>query len=104
MLIYINPFLSIEPGHDLLFTEAKAKGYLVEKTDGTPFLNKNSNFHAALLDLTNPETRAWIKNAIKTEMIGKAGASGWMNDFGEAMPFNGRIHDGRSRGVAQPLP
>ena len=94
MLIYINPFLSTEPGHDSLFAEAKAKGYLVKNADGTPFLNKNSNFYAALLDLSNPETRTWIKNVMKTEMIGKAGASGWMNDFGEAMPFNGRIHEG----------
>jgi sulfoquinovosidase len=77
-----------------MFTEAKANGYLVENADGTPFLNKNSNFHAALLDLTNPGTRSWIKNVIKTEMIGKAGASGWMNDFGEAMPFNSKIHEG----------
>ena len=96
MLIYINPFLSIEPGHDSLFADAKAKGYLVRNADGTPFLNKNSNFFAALLDLTNPETRGWIKNVIKTEMIGKAGASGWMNDFGEALPFNARIHEGNS--------
>ena len=94
MLIYINPFLSIEPGHDSLFADAKAKGYLVRNADGTPFLNKNSNFFAALLDLTNPETRGWIKNVIKTEMIGKAGASGWMNDFGEALPFNAKIHEG----------
>ena len=94
MLIYINPFLSIEPGHDSLFTEGNAKGYLVENADGTPFLNKNSNFYAALLDLSNPETRTWIKDVIKTEMIGKAGAYGWMNDFGEAFPFDGKLHDG----------
>jgi sulfoquinovosidase len=94
MLIYINPFLSTETGHDSLFIEAKAKGYLVENADGTPFLNKNSNFYAALIDLSNPQTRTWIKDVIKTEMIGKAGASGWMNDFGEALPFDGRIHEG----------
>jgi sulfoquinovosidase len=94
MLIYMNPFLSTERGHDSLFKEAKAKGYLVENPDGTPFLNKNSNFYAALLDLSNPETRTWIKSVIKSEMIGRAGAAGWMHDFGEAMPFDGRIHAG----------
>ena len=94
MLIYINPFLSTEPGHNSLFTEAQEKGYLVRNADGTPFLNKNSNFYAALLDLSNPETRTWIKNVIKTEMIAKAGASGWMNDFGEALPFDCKIHEG----------
>ena len=94
MLIYMNPFLSTEPGHDSLFKEAKAKGYLVRNPDGTPFLNKNSNFYAALLDLSNPETRTWIKSVIKSEMIGRAGAAGWMHDFGEAMPFDGRIAGG----------
>jgi sulfoquinovosidase len=94
MLIYINPFLATDPGHDQLFREAKAKGYLVKNADGTPFLNKNSNFHAGLIDLSNPETRAWVKNIMKTETIGKAGAYGWMNDFGEALPFDGKIHDG----------
>src|SRR5262249_43295935 len=33
MLTYINPFLSIEEGHDGLFRYAKANGYLVENAD-----------------------------------------------------------------------
>ena len=94
MRIYINPFLSNEPGHDSLFTEGKQKGYLVAKADGSPYLLKNSNFRAGLIDLSNPDTRTWIKNVIKTEMVGKAGASGWMNDFGEALPFDAKLHDG----------
>ncbi|MBT1517348.1 alpha-glucosidase [Bradyrhizobium sp. SRL28] len=93
-LIYINPFLSTENGHNSLYTEGVAKGYLVENADGTPFLNKNTNFSAALIDLSNPDTRTWIKNVIKTEMIQKAGASGWMHDFGEALPFTGKLHNG----------
>jgi sulfoquinovosidase len=103
MLIYINPFLSTEPGHNSLFTEAQKKGYLVRNADGTPFLNKNSNFYAALLDLSNPETRTWIKNVIKTEMIEKAGASGWMNFW---RGFAIRLQDSRRRSdcMAQCLP
>lgn len=27
-------------------------------------------------------------------MIEKTGASGWMNDFGEALPYDGKLHDG----------
>ncbi|HZV20265.1 MAG TPA: alpha-glucosidase [Hyphomicrobiales bacterium] len=92
MLIYINPLLSTEEGHNALFTEAKNKGYLVQKTDGTPYLIKNTNFYAGLIDLTNPSARTWIKNVIKTEMIEKAHASGWMNDFGEALPFDSKLH------------
>jgi alpha-glucosidase len=44
------------------------------------------------LDLSNPATRTWIKGIIKTELIGKAGASGWMADFGEALPFDAKLH------------
>ncbi len=99
MLIYINPFLSHEPGHDALFKEGAAKGYLVEKADGTPYLIRNTTFTAGIIDLSNPETRTWIKNVIKTEMIGKAGASGWMLDFGEAMPFDGKLANGADPAV-----
>ncbi|MGI8486706.1 MAG: alpha-glucosidase [Thermomicrobiales bacterium] len=91
MLIYINPFLSNEAGHDAMFTEAQQKGYLVKKIDGTPYLIKNTNFFAGLIDLTNPEARTWIKEIIKTEMIGTLGASGWFADFGEALPFDSAL-------------
>jgi len=92
MLIYINPFLSNTKGHDALFNEARDSGYLVKKADGSPYLLKNTDFFAGLIDLTNPETRTWIKGIIKDELIGKAGASGWMADFGEALPFDGKLH------------
>jgi alpha-glucosidase len=94
MLTYINPFLSTEEGHNSLYTEALARGYLVRKADGTPFLNRNTSFSAALVDLSNRDARSWIKGVMKREMIEKAGASGWMNDFGEALPFDGKLHDG----------
>jgi alpha-glucosidase len=94
MLTYINPFLSHEDGHNTLYREAASKGYLVSNADGTPFLNKNTNFTAALVDLSNPDAREWIKGVIKKNMIDDTGTSGWMHDFGEAMPFNGRIASG----------
>jgi len=92
MMIYINPFLSNTKGHDALFAQGKARGYLVKKPDGTPYLIKNSDFFAGLIDLSNPETRTWIKSVIKEELLNKAGASGWMADFGEALPFDGKLH------------
>ncbi len=94
MLTYINPFLSHEDGHNSMFLEAEAKGYLVRNQDGSPFLNKNTNFTAALIDLSNPDARAWIKGIMRINMIEAAGSSGWMNDFGEAMPFDGAIAGG----------
>jgi alpha-glucosidase len=94
MLVYINPFLSNARGHDALFNKARDSGYLVKKADGSPYMIKNTDFFAGLIDLSNPETRTWIKGIIKDELIGKAGASGWMADFGEALPFDGKLYDG----------
>jgi alpha-glucosidase len=94
MLIYINPFLSTEPGHDELFVEGQQRGYLVQRADGSPYLIKNTDFFTGLIDLSNPEARTWIKQLIKSEMIDKAGDSGWMADFGEALPFDGKLFGG----------
>lgn len=97
VLLYINPFLATEEGHDQLFLEAKAKGYLVQTTDGSPYLIRNANFLVGMLDLSNPDTRTWIKGIIKTML--EIGAAGWMNDFGEALPFDAKLHDGADPAV-----
>ncbi|HET9069697.1 MAG TPA: TIM-barrel domain-containing protein, partial [Amaricoccus sp.] len=94
MLVYINPYLCREPGHDSLYQQALAGGYLVESADGTPFLIRNTNFDAAVVDLSNPGAQAWMKGVIREVLIGEAGASGWMNDFGEALMFHARLYDG----------
>ena len=69
-------------------------GYLVQKADGSPYLIRNSSFYAGMLDLSNPDARAWIKAIMKTKMIGTAGGYGWMSDFGEALPFDAKLHGG----------
>lgn len=105
MLTYINPFLTNTSGHDQLFRAAEKAGYLVKKPDGTPQLIRNSNFYAGLIDLSNPGARDWIKAIIKKELIGHAGASGWMADFGEALPLRlGTLRRCEPRDLAQSLP
>ncbi len=91
LLGYINPFLvdtkdAPERGRNL-FREAVDNGYMVKTPDGKPHLIPNTDFSAILLDLTNPRAVAWIKNIIRTEMGGN-GMSGWMADFGEALPWD----------------
>ena len=51
----------------------------------------NTSFSAALLDLANPEACTWIKSVIRTQLI-ERGASGWMADFAEALPFDASLH------------
>jgi alpha-glucosidase len=80
---YCNPFLATERS---LFEEARARHLLVRDAgSGEPTMVKVTTFPAAQLDLTNPETRLWMKEVIKRNMIG-IGLSGWMADFGEWFP------------------
>jgi alpha-glucosidase (family GH31 glycosyl hydrolase) len=99
MLIYINPFLADQPGHDQLYREALQNGYLVTGADGQPILIPNAGFSAGLIDLSNDDARTWIKDIIKERLVDQAGASGWMADFGEALPFNAVLASGGSAGV-----
>ncbi len=103
VLSYINPFLvdvseRAEPCRRNLYQEALDKGYLVSREDGGPYLVQNTSFSAAMVDLTHPEARTWLKDVIKEQVIG-AGASGWMADFGEALPFDAKLHDGSDAAV-----
>ena len=98
VLSYINPFLvdvseRAEDCRRNLYQEALEKGFLVSKADGSAYLVQNTSFSAAMVDLSNPAARTWLKEVIKEQVIG-AGASGWMADFGEALPFDAKLHDG----------
>ncbi|HJQ29086.1 MAG TPA: alpha-glucosidase [Rubrobacter sp.] len=76
-----------------LFEEGAKRGYLVKNRDGEPYRVKTTDFSAAFVDLTNPEARTWIKDVIKDELIG-TGASGWMADYGEGLPYDAVLYSG----------
>jgi alpha-glucosidase len=57
-----------------------------------------SDFSAAMVDLTNPEARAWYGGVIEEEVMA-AGVSGWMADFGEGLPYDAVLHSGESAAV-----
>jgi alpha-glucosidase len=96
---YINPFVVEVQGNKSeyrrnLFQEALDSGYLVTKENGQPYFNVTS-FKAALLDLSDPGCRKWIKEIIKDEIIA-TGFRGWMADFGEALPFEVKLKNVRT--------
>ncbi len=97
MMTYTNPFLvDVSNRPDIrrnLFAEAKEAGYLVKRKNGEPYLVVNTDFSAGLLDLSNPNAAAWMKDVIREEMLA-VGASGWMADFGEALPLDAVLHSG----------
>jgi alpha-glucosidase len=87
---YINPFLAIERP---LYAEASAAGYCVKSPEGGDFMVVVTDFPTALLDLTNPAARDWIKRIIRENMIG-IGLDGWMADYGEYLPPGAVLHSG----------
>jgi alpha-glucosidase (family GH31 glycosyl hydrolase) len=97
LMTYVNPFLvdaaNKENHRRNLFAEAEREGYLVKNREGEPYMTEITDFSAAHVDLTNPEARAWIKDVIKDELMG-TGASGWMADFGEGLPYDAVLFSG----------
>ncbi len=103
VMTYVNPFLvevderdagappGTPPSRDL-FGEARDAGYLVQRRAGGPYMIRNTSFSAGLLDLTNPAARDWFVAVLRDEVIA-SGASGWMADFGEGLPFDAKLHD-----------
>lgn len=79
---YINPYLATDAP---LYREAVDRGFLVLRADGSVYTEDFGEFFAGMVDFTNPSACAWYKDIIKREMIG-IGLSGWMADFGEALP------------------
>ncbi|MEE2755452.1 MAG: alpha-glucosidase [Myxococcota bacterium] len=97
LMTYINPFL-VDPAEKgsfkrNLFQEANELGYLIKRDDGSPYMILNTSFSAAMVDLANPDAYEWLKSVIKDELL-TVGSSGWMADFGEALPFDAVLHDG----------
>lgn len=90
---YINPYLCDDGD---LFKEAKARGYLALKPDGTIYLTKATSFPFGIVDLTNSEAFAWYKSIIKKNMI-ETGMAGWMADFGEYLPADALLKGGLGR-------
>lgn len=95
LMSYINPFLvdAKEKGNVRrnLYQEAKEKGYFVHTNQGKEYAILNTSFSAALVDLSNPEAFNWLKSIIKEQLI-STGVRGWMADFGEALPFDVKLH------------
>jgi sulfoquinovosidase len=92
VMVYVSPFLADVSGKPNvqrhLFQEAVGAGYLVKTPDGEPYLIQNTDFQAGLVDLANPAARSWYQAVIRQQIVEDTGASGWMADFGEALPYD----------------
>ena len=90
-LTYICPFL-LE--NESLFNEAASQEYLAKDVFGNPYKEDFGEFYCGIVDLTNPQAFNWYKNIIKKNII-DLGIKGWMADFGEYLPIDCVLYDGR---------
>ena len=98
VLCYVNPMFLDVTGHEStpvrnLYQEGVEGGYFVRDESGNVLTLPVTAFEVALLDLTNPDARVWMRSVIKDEMVDNAGCKGWMVDFAEALPFEAELYD-----------
>jgi len=89
---YINPYLVSE---GTLYKEGYEKGYFVRSEKDEKYLVDFGEFDCGVVDLTNPKAYEWFKEIIKKNLI-EFGLDGWMADFGEYLPIDVKLFNGKS--------
>ena len=87
---YFNPFLL--PDQDLWETAVR-EGFAVLGPDMAPYTFLISVFMGGLVDLTNSRAVEWYQSFARAAV--EQGQDGWMQDFGEWLPTDAVLHDGR---------
>ena len=92
-LAYANPYLAND---GVLYQEAAAGGHfcLGAESDDV-YLVDFGEFDCGVLDFTRAETRDWFAERVLGREMLDIGISGWMADFGEYLPTDVRLADGR---------
>ncbi|RJO69632.1 MAG: hypothetical protein C4523_05815 [Myxococcales bacterium] len=81
-LVYFNTFIYF---NTKAWDETAPNGYLIQTDIGEPYLFDGHKFSgSSLLDLSNPDARAWVRGKMETAI--ELGADGWMGDFADWMP------------------
>lgn len=92
-LSYINTFLTDMSEGDApyrrnLFAEAEDLGYFVENTttNSPAIVSSGPGLEAGIVDITNPELRAWFSEIMR-DQVWNTNVAGGMVDFGEYTPI-----------------
>ena len=92
--LWINPYIG--PGSPV-FAAADKAGYFLKRPDGLSYVGDLwGGYHpaVAVIDITNPEARAWWGSQL-AELI-REGAAVFKTDFGEEIPVEIVAHNGLS--------
>lgn len=101
VLTYVNPFFSdptayTNQSRHNFYQEGVDKGYFVKRENGSAYNLFSLSIEFCMVDLTNPDAVAWMKNIIREYSVKEALSSGWMADFGEYLPFDAVLFSGES--------
>lgn len=88
---YANPFIDLGLDH---WDTMVADDLLVKNPRGGDYTFLAPNGMSALPDFTNPATRAYVQQFIAA-MVTDIGMDGFMADFGEWLPLDAQLSDGR---------
>ena len=91
---YFNNFIGLPYEH---WAEAAARGLMVHRQSGEPYLFPIITFMGSILDVTHPEAIDYFKGYARKAI--ELGMSGWMADFGEWLPFDAQIYSGDARAL-----
>jgi alpha-glucosidase (family GH31 glycosyl hydrolase) len=75
-----------------VYDDAVANGYLIKKTDGTPYVVYDYPRNAGMVDFTNPAAVTWYQGFLKQAV--DDGWDGWMYDFAEYVPQDAVMYNG----------
>lgn len=79
VMLWICPFVTADT---VAYREALAQDLLLKRPDGEAYIIHWWNGHSALLDMTNPETRRWLKQQLDKLM--ELGVDGFKFDAGDS--------------------
>ena len=87
--VWINPYIA---QLSTLFAEGRDKGFLLRRADGSVWQIDDWQPGLAIVDLTNPDARAWYSAHLKRLL--DMGVDCFKTDFGERIPTDVVWHDG----------
>jgi alpha-D-xyloside xylohydrolase len=90
--LWTNPYLS---HRSPAFAEAAAAGYLLRRTDGSPYVADvwhGTHESSGIVDFTNPAAARWFADLLRPLL--RQGVSVFKTDFAEGVPVDAVAHNG----------